>query len=70
VYLCRFLRQFPSAAVSFEAFFCVGCDKSKGLNKKQLAVSKDNKKTRRLNRRRRQARALHIGTKWQNPAKN
>ena len=43
-YWCRFLRQFPSAAVSFEAFFCVGCDKSKGLNKKQLAVSKDNKK--------------------------
>ena len=46
IYGTKRSRHAPAlqAAVSSKAFFCVGCDKSKGLNKQRLTVSKDNKK--------------------------
>ena len=46
IYGTKRKRHAPAlqVAVSSKAFFCVGCDKSKGLNKQRLTVSKDNKK--------------------------
>ena len=54
IYGTKRKRHAPAlqAAVSSKAFFCVGCDKSKGLNKQRLTVSKDNKKNRHGRRRR------------------